>query len=101
MVVDEFTGWIDNESLKRICDRYPYMVQTKGGAVPFVAKRVIITSNLPPEMWYKRGLRAMKRRLEEPIGYVFFVGVDGQSEDDYKETLEPRGDSAFAPGFRR
>lgn len=94
VVIDEFYGWVPRSTLQRIVDRYPFMVETKGGAVPFVAKRIIITSNKPPRLWYtKIGLGAMVRRLEEPIGYVFYVGLDGAhdaaSQLLYEETLEP------------
>ncbi len=76
VVIDEFYGWIRRDVLQRIIDRYPYQVETKGGSVPFVAKRVIITSNKAPEDWYpKAGLGSMARRLVEPIGYVFYVGL--------------------------
>jgi len=89
VVIDEFYGWFDNDFMCRLCDRYPLVVQTKGGSASMLAKRVIITSNLPPDMWWKRGLRAMERRLKGENGYVFFVGKAGQTEEEYRETLEP------------
>lgn len=77
VVIDEFYGWLTRDLLQRICDRYPLMVETKGGATKFLAKRVIITSNLPPHRWYRKlGLGAMVRRFTEPLGYVFYLGND-------------------------
>ncbi len=71
VVIDEFYGWISRDMLCRLCDRYPLLVQTKGGAVNFLAKKIIITSNAHPDDWYKKiGLGAMQRRLTEPIGEI-------------------------------
>ncbi len=96
VIIDEYNfGWLPRSTLQRIIDRYPFMVETKGGAVPFVAKRIIITCNVPPRLWYKKlGLGpAMERRLKEPIGYVFFVGGDlgngAAVQATYEDTLLP------------
>lgn len=37
---------------QRLIDWYPLWVEVKGGAVPMLAKRYIITANEPPEWWY-------------------------------------------------
>lgn len=64
VVIDEFTHWIKRDLLCRLCDRYPFRVETKGGSVPFLAKRIFITSNLAPFQWYPQvGLGPMTRRL--------------------------------------
>jgi len=69
VVIDEFFGWMPRDLMCRICDRYPFRVETKGGSVPFVAKKVWITSNIPPCEWWPRvGLGPMSRRLTEPLG---------------------------------
>lgn len=69
VVIDEFYGWIARDLMCRICDRYPLNVETKGGSTRFLAKRIIITSNLHPQYWWPRvGLGAMSRRLEAPMG---------------------------------
>ncbi len=91
VVIDEFYGWISRDIMQRIVDRYPLTLETKGGSVEFIARRVIITSNSPPDMWWKIGLGALERRLE----FVYFVGNPGQSEAEYRETLQP----AVVPGF--
>lgn len=54
VVVDEFYGWFSWDFMLRLCDRYPLSVETKGGAVQFVAKRIIFTSNDHPKDWYKK-----------------------------------------------
>lgn len=71
VVIDEFYGWIQRDLMCRICDRYPLNVETKGGSQPFLAKKIIITSNShPTEWWPKVGLGPMLRRLTAPMGKV-------------------------------
>lgn len=53
VVIDEFYGWIAFDLLLRLCDRYPLYVESKGGQINFVAKRIVITSNAIPALWYK------------------------------------------------
>lgn len=53
VILDEFYGWLPFDLLLRLCDRYPLHVETKGGNVNFVAKKIIITTNQVPERWYK------------------------------------------------
>ncbi|AWU66059.1 MAG: Rep [Angristvirus hurin] len=38
--------------LQRLIDHYPYWVEIKGGSVPMLATRYVITSNKHPEEWY-------------------------------------------------
>lgn len=53
VVIDEFYGWLPFDLLLRICDRYPLLVETKGGQMQFVAKTIVITTNALPSSWYK------------------------------------------------
>lgn len=53
VVIDDFYGWIPCHELLKICDRYPYKVETKGGHEEFTSKIVIITSNRPISEWYR------------------------------------------------
>lgn len=53
VIIDEFYGWLPFDLLLRVCDRYPLLVETKGGQVQFVAETIIITSNSLPSNWYK------------------------------------------------
>jgi len=71
IVIDEFYGWIPRNQMLVICDRYPTIVDYKGGARNFLATKIWITSNEPPEQWWSRvGLGAMTRRLEGEFGSV-------------------------------
>jgi len=53
VVIDEFYGWLPFDTLLRVCDRYPLLVESKGGQINFSAKRIVMTSNRIPERWYQ------------------------------------------------
>lgn len=66
VVLDDFYGWLPYDTLLRMCDRYPCLLQSKGGQVQFLAKTIIITSNHTPAQWYKNCiLQAFIRRVDE------------------------------------
>lgn len=68
VVVDEFRGGIDIAHLLRWLDRYPCIVETKGGSVVLAARRIYLTSNLHPDQWFpecdEETRLALKRRLQ-------------------------------------
>lgn len=53
VIIDEFYGWLPFDTMLRLCDRYPLLVETKGGQVNFAASRIVITTNAIPERWYR------------------------------------------------
>jgi len=54
VIIDEFYGWLKFDTLLRLCDRYPMMLESKGGQIQLGGcKRIILTSNLLPKDWYK------------------------------------------------
>lgn len=53
-VLDEFSGWIQFGIMLRLADSTPLQVETKGGKVHFSSRKLIIISNLPPWLWYKK-----------------------------------------------
>jgi len=67
VVIDEFRGDIDISHLLRWLDRYPVIVEVKGGARVLSASDIWITSNLDPRQWYPTlddsTLGALLRRL--------------------------------------
>jgi len=67
VVIDEFYGWIKWNTLLQLLDCTPLLVDTKGGAVQFTARRIFITSNAHPRTWYNyRGhmeYRTLARRF--------------------------------------
>jgi hypothetical protein len=81
VIIDEFYGWISRDLMCRICDRYPLNVETKGGTVRFMAKKVIITSNQHPTEWWKIGLGPMERRLSGDNGKIVHIKEFTRPED--------------------
>lgn len=65
VILDEYYGWLPYDTLLRICDRYPLLIETKGGQKQFTSKRIVITSNNIPSKWYKESLNLepLKRRI--------------------------------------
>lgn len=67
VVFDEFRGDIDIAHLLRWFDRYPVIVEVKGSSVVLAARRIWITSNIPPRLWYPTlddaTFNALMRRL--------------------------------------
>jgi len=67
VVIDEFRGGIDIGHLLRWLDRYPVIVEVKGGATALKATHIWITSNLDPRLWYpdldQSTVDALMRRL--------------------------------------
>lgn len=53
VIIDDFYGWLKWDELLKICDRYPYVVETKGSYEEFNSKYIFITSNEKVEKWYK------------------------------------------------
>jgi len=73
VLLDDFYGYIPYTEFLNVLDRYPYKCEVKGGFINAQYKRVIITSNKPPESWYGRGLTpALRRRLHK----IFFFSID-------------------------
>lgn len=78
VVIDEFRGRIGIEHLLRWTDRYPVVVESKGGAVVLRCTSIWITSNLSPDVWYPdidaESLAALRRRLNIiHFNYVVFL----------------------------
>ena len=53
--------------LQRLLDWYPLWVEVKGGSVPMMAKRYVLTSNTSPDDWYLRAdpHRTVRRRISD------------------------------------
>jgi len=84
VVLDEFYGWIPFDLLLRLADRYPLLVETKGGQTTFLANKIIITTNKLPAQWYKDNyFEALKRRVTK-WHYLPELGVHTE-HDDYAD----------------
>jgi len=76
VVIDEFYGWLPYDLLCRMLDRYPLLVDTKGSRTSFYPKRVWITSNKEPNLWYPKMPfegSALQRRLTGELGVIIEV----------------------------
>ncbi|AUM61848.1 Rep [uncultured virus] len=67
VIIDDFYGWLPYHTMLRLCDRYPLLVESKGGQRAFLAKRLFITSNKPWTEWYPNlaNIGALERRIRE------------------------------------
>ncbi|UUG66207.1 replication associated protein [Calfel virus LSF31_cyc880] len=66
VIIDDFYGWIKYDELLKICDRYPYKVQIKGGFQEFTTEKIWITSNVDiDELYHFIGYKtdAIERRI--------------------------------------
>lgn len=53
MVFEEFCGQIPLQRMLHLLDPFPQALEVKGRMVPACYTKVIITSNTPPDAWYK------------------------------------------------
>lgn len=66
VILDDFYGWLPYDTLLRMCDRYPCLLESKGGQIKFLAKTILFTSNHTPAQWYKNfNIEAFAERVEE------------------------------------
>ena len=82
LIIDEFAGQIKLSQLLQLLDEYPYPLEVKGSFYPARYTTVIITSNIPPDMWYKGDSEANDKRagrldcLYRRIGYGKWIYED-------------------------
>lgn len=80
VVLDDFKGsWMPLQDFQRLVDRYPLQVETKGGYVPMLARRIVITSNYQPSAWYATDEHAtVERRVRDYAKgrYAYAVDLD-------------------------
>lgn len=72
VVIDEFYGWLSYDFVLRLFDRYPLILETKGGHCSFLATKIIVTSNKHPRDWFnttRHPWEPLERRIEEIIEY--------------------------------
>jgi hypothetical protein len=96
VVMDEFYGWIPFDLLLRICDRYPLLVETKGGQVQFVAKTIVFTTNMLPCNWYKSCyFPSFARRVDQ--WHIMPVWGEHRTYCDYGEFLKFASENVISP----
>lgn len=68
VVLDDFQdGSMRLTDLQRLLDWYPLWVEIKGGSIPMLATRYVITTNIHPEYWYLKSdtHRTIMRRVND------------------------------------
>lgn len=97
-VFEEFDGsGIDIQRMKQLLDPYPNALEVKGATFPACYTKVIITSNIPPNLWYRdlsndanAGTAAEKRTLNiraiyDRIGYSAGGYIPARTSGTYCE----------------
>lgn len=89
VIIDEFYGWLPFDYLLRLLDRYPMRVEFKGGFHQFNSKKIVITSNKPPEDWYTDEkthvyMPALLRRITK----VIYMGGDQHYDPVLKQYFQ-------------
>lgn len=90
VVLDDFYGWIRFDEMLRLMDRYPMMVQTKGGQTQFLPKKIFITSNCLPQLWYPK-LSVLTARFDAFLRRVtkwIFLGHHASTATKTWETFQ-------------
>jgi len=67
IILEEFYGWLPWMWFLQLLDRYPMVVEVRGGTVNVNSPRIFITSNSHPRAWYRYGgtmvFATLRRRL--------------------------------------
>ena len=74
IVLDDFKGNMPYTRLLRLCDRYRQDLPVKGGMVPALHTRVVISSIKDPTQWYDytkgcKNVREIERRISRVINF--------------------------------
>lgn len=80
VIFDEFSGaTLTPLMFQRVCDRYPMMINIKGGQIACAVNEVHITSNYLPSKWWSEKTKynrdAIYRRIHE-VHYHSALGVN-------------------------
>jgi hypothetical protein len=89
VIVDDYEGAWPYEYVKNLCDRYPFIIETKGGTASFIADTIIFTSNLHPRDWYPtKDWREIERRCE-------LIARKDRPDDAWIIERDTRGDASI------
>lgn len=83
LLLDDFYGWIKHGQLLRVLDGHPLQLQIKGATTYAAWTKVYITSNKPPDQWYRMGLTPeLARRINVITQYPIGPAGGGANADD-------------------
>lgn len=75
VIIDEFCGGIDISHMLRWLDRYPVIVEIKGGSRCLNASSYWITSNVDPRNWYPEASEEQKAALLRRLVITHYDGL--------------------------
>jgi len=88
VIIDDFNSELSFTRLLQMLDRYSATVGVKGATMPFVANRIIITSNLHPKDWYS-GERYNEGQLKRRIRKIVkFVRRENEREPEWNDASD-------------
>ncbi len=80
VILDEFCHQIKISVMMTMFDRYSWKIESKGNNFEFVSKKIVITTNLDPKMWFPNVKKSSKdplaRRIREFATIWDFTGID-------------------------
>ncbi len=80
VIMDEFCHQIKISVMMTMFDRYGWKIEAKGRSFEFCSKKIIITTNLDPKMWFPNVKKSSKdplaRRIREFATIWDFTGID-------------------------
>lgn len=84
IILDDYRGWLTWTVLLRLCDRYPFRGQFKGGFVHIDAPMIVFTTNKEPRLWYKKedNWPAFERRVTRWF-YKKHLDIREEEFEDY------------------
>jgi hypothetical protein len=88
VLLDDYRGDGNPAFLLRLLDRYPLQVPVKGGFVPWVPKRIFITSNLEPPFGHLEITEPLRRRIRRVMHLYNKLNFDDREMmETFKESL--------------
>lgn len=93
IIIDDYYGEIPLPFMLNFLDAYPQLLPIKGGFVPNLAKRIVITSNVAPEAWYQKEFMkveqhklAFMRRLDLIVEFKTFTDFTLHKGEGFRHT---------------
>lgn len=93
IILDDFRpAWWSAEYMFQLLDPYPMRVQVKGGFTDILAKRIIITSIIPIEEWWKdEDPEQLTRRIDKIITLGRWDAMDDVYGENKEKEIFPDG----------
>lgn len=92
VIFDEMDGsFMSYRQLLRVCDKWPLVLDTKGGAVNFTPKIIVFTAHKHPKEWYSedtvKDITELMRRLTGSFGAIIEMKIPYAALEDAQPDL--------------